>query len=180
MAALGVDDAGAALRRWFGPAAAAKLLLDGDAMRDALDRDIAAIDALLSEQVDAILHAPRLRKLEGSWRGLAWLVGGLEPAGRVKVRMLSIAWWEICRDLERAVEFDHGVRFPVRRSSHQRFVGEAGVFAAEVVAQWRQKAAARPGTRPNRAQTKRPARGRPFQTANAETQYLATTGPPKR
>ena len=49
-------------------------------MRGMLDRDIAAIDALMSEQVDAILHAPRLRKLEGSWRGLAWLVGGLDPA----------------------------------------------------------------------------------------------------
>jgi type VI secretion system protein ImpD/type VI secretion system protein ImpC len=125
VAALGVEDAGAALRRWFGPAAAAKLLLDGDVMRDALDRDIAAIDALLSEQVDAILHAPRLRKLEGSWRGLAWLVGGLEPAGRVKVRMLSIAWWEICRDLERAVEFDQSNLF------RQVYEGEFGMPGGE-------------------------------------------------
>ena len=68
-------------------------------MRGMLDRDIAAIDALLSEQVDAILHAPRLRKLEGSWRGLAWLVGGLEPGGRVKIRLLTVSWAEICRDL---------------------------------------------------------------------------------
>jgi type VI secretion system ImpC/EvpB family protein len=125
VAALGVDTAGAALRRWFGPATAANLLLDADAMRDALDRDIAAIDALLSEQVDAILHAPRLRKLEGSWRGLAWLVGGLEPAGRVKVRMLPIAWWEICRDLERAVEFDQSNLF------RQIYEGEFGMPGGE-------------------------------------------------
>ena len=48
------------------------------ALRDALDRDIAAIDAMLSEQLDAILHHARLRRLEGTWRGLAWLVDGIE------------------------------------------------------------------------------------------------------
>ena len=102
---------GAALRGWFGSARAAALLGDADAMRGALDRDIAAIDVLLAEQVDAILHAPRLRKLEGSWRGLAWLVGGLEPGGRVKVRLLTVGWGEICRDLERAAEFDQSNLF---------------------------------------------------------------------
>jgi type VI secretion system protein ImpD/type VI secretion system protein ImpC len=83
----------------------------GDALRGAIDRDIAAIDAMLSEQVDAILHAPRLRRLEGSWRGLAWLIGGLEPGTRVKVRLLSVGWAEICRDLERASEFDQSTLF---------------------------------------------------------------------
>jgi type VI secretion system ImpC/EvpB family protein len=80
-------------------------------MRGALDRDITAIDALLSEQVDAILQAPRMRKLEGSWRGLAWLIGGLEPGGRVKVRLLTVTWSEICRDLERASGFDQSILF---------------------------------------------------------------------
>nr|WP_294543257.1 type VI secretion system contractile sheath large subunit [uncultured Rhodopila sp.] len=111
VAELAVEKPGAALCRWFGPVAASRLLLDPDAMRCMLDRDIAAIDALMSEQVDAILHAPRMRKLEGSWRGLAWLVGGLEPAGRVRVRVLTVSWAEICRDLERASEFDQSNLF---------------------------------------------------------------------
>lgn len=106
-----IDESGAALRRWFGSKHAAGLLLDRDAMRGALDRDIAAIDALLAEQVDAILQSPRMRRFEGSWRGLAWLVGGLEPGGRVKVRILPIAWSEICRDLDRAAEFDQSNLF---------------------------------------------------------------------
>lgn len=106
-----LDEPGEALQRWFGPVLTARLLLDSDAMRGALDRDIAAIDALLADQVDAILHAPRMRKLEGSWRGLAWLVGGLEPGGRVKVRVLTVSWAEICRDLERAAEFDQSNLF---------------------------------------------------------------------
>jgi len=111
VAEFAADDPGPALRRWFGATAAARLMLDADNVRGALDRDIAAIDALLSEQVDAILQAPRMRKLEGSWRGLAWLVGGLEPGGRVKVRLFSVSWAEICRDLERAAEFDQSSLF---------------------------------------------------------------------
>ncbi|MBS0639394.1 MAG: type VI secretion system contractile sheath large subunit [Proteobacteria bacterium] len=112
LAAFLVDDPPDALRRWFGDERATALLgLGPDALRGAIDRDIAAIDALLSAQVDAILHHPRLRRLEGSWRGLAWLMGGLEPGSRVKVRLLSITWAEICRDLERAIEFDQSTLF---------------------------------------------------------------------
>ncbi len=76
-----------------------------------LDRDIVAIDTMLSEQVDAILHHERLRRLEGSWRGLAWLVGGIDHSARLKVKLLNVAWPEICRDLERAIEFDQSNLF---------------------------------------------------------------------
>jgi type VI secretion system protein ImpD/type VI secretion system protein ImpC len=76
-----------------------------------LDRDIAAIDALISRQLDVILHAARLRRLEGCWRGLAWLLGGIDPSARVKVRLLAAAWSELVRDLERAAEFDQSNLF---------------------------------------------------------------------
>ena len=94
-----------AVRDWFGPAAA-RLLADRNALRGALDRDIAAIDTLIGRQLDAVLHHPRMARLEGSWRGLLWLVDGIEPGRRVKVRVLQAGWPEICRDLERAPEFD--------------------------------------------------------------------------
>ncbi|MBP0491787.1 type VI secretion system contractile sheath large subunit [Pararoseomonas indoligenes] len=99
------------LREWFGEGADRLVAAGADALRAALDADIAAIDALLGEQLDAILHAERLQALEGRWRGLAWLVRGVEPGRRVKVRILSIAWAEICRDLERALEFDQSRLF---------------------------------------------------------------------
>ena len=76
------------LATWFGSARAAGLAGDLELLRGALDRDIAAIDALLSAQADAILHAPRLRKLEGSWRGLNWLVEPIDPSNRIKVKVL--------------------------------------------------------------------------------------------
>ena len=101
----------AALAAWFGPAMAVHLAEDADSCRAALDRDIAAIDALLGEQLDAVLHQPRLRRFEGRWRGLAWLAGGIDPAGRVRLKVLNLSWAELCRDLERAVEFDQSQLF---------------------------------------------------------------------
>ncbi|MGD9616830.1 MAG: type VI secretion system contractile sheath large subunit [Alphaproteobacteria bacterium] len=100
-----------ALAAWFGIAAACRLAGDPDACRGALDRDIAAIDALLAEQVDAVLHHPRVRQLEGRWRAVAWLAGDLDPAGAVKLKILHLPWSELCRDLDRAVEFDQSRLF---------------------------------------------------------------------
>ena len=69
---------GTAIDLWFGAESGARLRIDEQALRDSVDRDIAAIDALISEQLDAVLHHPRARRLEGSWRGLAWLVDNVE------------------------------------------------------------------------------------------------------
>lgn len=102
---------GTAIDLWFGIERGARLRIDPQALRDSLDRDIAAIDAMLSEQVDAILHHRRLRKLEGTWRGVAWLADGVELSNRLKIKILNIGWSEICRDLERAIEFDQSLLF---------------------------------------------------------------------
>jgi type VI secretion system protein ImpD/type VI secretion system protein ImpC len=99
-----------AVRDWFGEGAA-RLLARPEALRGALDRDIAALDALISAQLDAILHHPRLLRLEGTWRGLHWLVEANEDPRRVKMRVLQAGWAEICRDLERAPEFDRSTMF---------------------------------------------------------------------
>jgi len=99
------------LAAWFGRDAALRLAGDPDRLRAALNRDIAAIDAMLSDQVDAILHHPRLRRLEGTWRGVRWLLDAYEASARVKVRLLQLPWPELCRDLERAAEFDQSQLF---------------------------------------------------------------------
>lgn len=99
------------LALWFGEDLTLRLGVDADALRGAIDRDLAAIDALLGAQIDAILHHRRFQSLEGSWRGIAWLVGGIEPGSKVKIRLLPVTWGEICRDLERAAEFDQSHMF---------------------------------------------------------------------
>lgn len=111
VAAFPQRDGARALASWFGGAALTRLAADPDGCRAALDRDIAALDGLIGAQLDAVLHHPRFSRFEGSWRGLAWLVGGLDPAGPVKVKVLALTWAELCRDLERAAEFDQSQLF---------------------------------------------------------------------
>jgi type VI secretion system protein ImpD/type VI secretion system protein ImpC len=109
-----LEDRAAALAAWFGAEALAAMARGPDAIariEEALDRDIAALDALISRQLDAVLHARPLRRLEGSWRGLSWLVDQLPQDRMVKVRLLTVSWREICRDLERAIEFDQSALF---------------------------------------------------------------------
>jgi type VI secretion system ImpC/EvpB family protein len=107
----GSERLGEALETWFGERLAGLLCAGGSRLRAALDRDIAEIDAMLGDQLDAILHQPRFLELEGHWRGLTWLISGIEPSRRVKVRLLPVSWSELCRDLERALEFDQSLTF---------------------------------------------------------------------
>ena len=111
------------LNAWFGSVAAPALTRDPSTLIALLARDIAALDAMISRQLDSILHHPRLRRLEGSWRGLAWLTSRLNITGRVKLRILNVSWPEICRDLERAAEFDQSQLF---RSIYEDEFGIAG------------------------------------------------------
>jgi type VI secretion system protein ImpD len=81
-----------------------------------LNREIAQIDALLSRQINAILHHPSFQRLEASWRGLQFLVGKTpegEPKGQesVKIRVLSATWRELSRDQQNALEFDQSQLF---------------------------------------------------------------------
>ena len=107
-----------ALRQWLGEARPRRL-------REALDRDIVAIDALISAQLDAILHHPRLQRLEGRWRGVEWLTALAERGRwtRVKLRILNVSWTELARDLARAAEFDQSETF---RKVYEEEFGRAG------------------------------------------------------
>jgi type VI secretion system ImpC/EvpB family protein len=101
-----------ALQQWLGPLPA----LRGRALRDhvaqRLNRDIARIDALLSGQVNAILHHPDFQKLEASWRSLRFLVEQVPEGSNVEIKVLNVSWKELTRDLTvRALEFDQSELF---------------------------------------------------------------------
>jgi type VI secretion system protein ImpC len=72
---------------------------------------IADIDELLSRQLNEIMHHPDLQKLEGSWRGLHYLVQQSETSTQLKLRVLNVSKRDLLRDLERAVEFDQSALF---------------------------------------------------------------------
>jgi type VI secretion system protein ImpC len=76
-----------------------------------IDRAIAAIDAKLSAQLNEVMHHPRFLQLEGSWRGLNYLVMNSETGTSLKLRVLNLPKRELHRDLTRAVEFDQSQLF---------------------------------------------------------------------
>ncbi len=75
------------------------------------NKAIALIDEQLSQQLNAILHHPDFLKLEGSWRGLNYLVMNSETGTQLKIRMLNASKKEVGRDLAKAVEFDQSETF---------------------------------------------------------------------
>ena len=75
------------------------------------DRAIAAIDRKLSDQLNAIMHHPKFSQLEGTWRGLHYLVMNSETSTSLKLRVLNLPKRELSRDLQRAVEFDQSQLF---------------------------------------------------------------------
>lgn len=76
-----------------------------------IDRAIAALDAKLSSQLNEIIHNPRFIQLEGTWRGLNYLVMNSETGTSLKLRVLNLPKRELLRDLTRAVEFDQSQLF---------------------------------------------------------------------
>ena len=61
---------------------------------------IAGIDSLLTEQMNEILHAPEVREIEGTWRGLHYLVNNTETDQKLKIRVLNIKKDELADTLE--------------------------------------------------------------------------------
>jgi type VI secretion system ImpC/EvpB family protein len=78
-----------------------------------LSRELAEIDHLVNEQLNAILHHARFQSLEASWRGLEMLVDAsrIEGTNQVRIRFLNISWREIYRDFQRANDFDNSQIF---------------------------------------------------------------------
>lgn len=72
---------------------------------------IAAIDAVMSTQLSAIMQNKKFQKLEGSWRGLNHLVMNSETSVDLKIKVLDISQKELGRDLSKAVEFDQSQIF---------------------------------------------------------------------
>jgi type VI secretion system ImpC/EvpB family protein len=99
-----------ALRVWFERAPPPR---DSRDLGLALNRDVGAIDRLIEAQVNAILHHPDFQRLEASWRGLAFLTrrDPAEVAPSIKVKLLDVAWTELARDFDRAIDFDQSELF---------------------------------------------------------------------
>ncbi len=72
---------------------------------------IAELDRLISVQLNEIMHHEDFQKLEGSWRGLSYLVQQSETGENMKIRVMNITKKELLKDMEKASEFDQSMLF---------------------------------------------------------------------
>src|SRR5579863_6482657 len=72
---------------------------------------IAQIDHLVSIQLNEVLHHADFQKLEGSWRGLKYLMDQSETSDKLKIKILNVNKKDLLRDLQRAPEFDQSALF---------------------------------------------------------------------
>ena len=93
-----------------------KQVLDGamTVSKDAemmINARIAQIDHLVSLQLNEVLHAKEFQKLEGTWRGLKYLLDQSETSDKLKIKIFNATKKELLRDLQRAPEFDQSALF---------------------------------------------------------------------
>src|SRR5438270_11968545 len=72
---------------------------------------IAQIDHLVSIQLNEVMHHAQFQKLEGTWRGLKYLVDHSECTDQLKIKILNVSKKDLLRDLQRASEFDQSALF---------------------------------------------------------------------
>ncbi|MCC6128368.1 MAG: type VI secretion system contractile sheath large subunit [Acidobacteria bacterium] len=80
-------------------------------LETSINARIAEIDRLLSAQLNEVMHHESYQKLEGSWRGLRYLVFESETSTMLKIRVMNAKKDDLRKDLERAVEFDQSAIF---------------------------------------------------------------------
>ena len=72
---------------------------------------IAQIDHLVSLQLNEVMHHAAFQKLEGSWRGIKYLMDQSETGVMLKIKVLNCSKKELLKDLQRAPEFDQSALF---------------------------------------------------------------------
>jgi type VI secretion system protein ImpC len=77
----------------------------------AIQARIAQIDHLISVQLNEVLHHPSFQKLEGSWRGIKYLMDQSETSDSLKLKVLNVSKKDLLKDLQRASEFDQSAMF---------------------------------------------------------------------
>lgn len=90
-----------------------------------LNARIAEIDRLLSLQLNEVVHHPEFQKLEGTWRGLKYLLNNTETSTMLKIKVLNVKKNELLKDLQKAPEFDQSALFK------KVYEEEFGVFGGD-------------------------------------------------
>ncbi|MGL4324730.1 MAG: type VI secretion system contractile sheath large subunit [Beijerinckiaceae bacterium] len=66
---------------------------------ETIDEMIARLDEKLSDQMNAILHAPEFQQLESAWRGINYLVFNSETDATLKIKFMNVGKTELNNNL---------------------------------------------------------------------------------
>jgi len=97
----------------------------GDDPRHAIEAMIAEIDRAVSEVLNLILHHPEFQQLEAAWRGVLFIVDGIDTGPSLKVKMFDISKRELARTLRkfRGTAWDQS---PLFRKVYEEEFGQFG------------------------------------------------------
>ncbi|NNH35947.1 type VI secretion system contractile sheath large subunit [Acinetobacter terrestris] len=76
-----------------------------------LDKRIAEIDDLISNQLSKIIHHEQFQKIESTWRGLYYFCQETPSHSLIKIRMLNTTKKELTKDFQGATDFDQSTLF---------------------------------------------------------------------
>ncbi len=80
-------------------------------VKRSIDEGIQWLDSQISKQLAAIMHHADFQKLEGTWRGMRYLVFNTETSRTLKIKTLHCTRDELFKDLTEATEFDQSMLF---------------------------------------------------------------------
>ena len=98
--------------------------ISDDAVKS-IEAMIAAIDEKLTKQVNEIIHHEQFKQLEGSWRGLHYLVNNTETDETLKIRVMNISKKELGKTLKKfkGTNWDQS---PLFKKIYEEEYGQAG------------------------------------------------------
>ena len=73
-----------------------------------LDGHIAALDAQISSQLDAVMHHPDFQRVESTWRGVKSLIDQTDFRQNVRIELLDVSKDHLAQDFEDAPEIAQG------------------------------------------------------------------------
>jgi type VI secretion system protein ImpC len=122
------EDIKNAVRSLAEQALASSTLVSDDAIKT-IQAIIAAIDAKLTEQINEIIHNEAFRTLEGTWRGLHYLINNTETDETLKIRVMNISK----KDLGKTLKKFKGVAWDQSPLFKQIYEQEYGTIGGEPI-----------------------------------------------
>jgi type VI secretion system protein ImpC len=76
-----------------------------------IQKEIENIDKEMNLILNQILHDPAFKRLEGTWKGIHYMIKNLSIGASLKIRVLNADINELSDDLSKALEFDQSTLF---------------------------------------------------------------------